>query len=236
MSTSSLTFFVSLLGFFIPFFSVSAGIITSPHKYAWSDHSGYINFEQVTVSDKMLAGYAWSANDGWIAFQTAQVGVSNDGTGHLSGYAWGERLGWVHFQNVQIDSNGRFSGSATGTLMGTLTFDCPNFCDVQTDWRPLSGGGGGGTPPGIPDQTTPAPFDEQPSEEPTPVIRDQITSDQAKRIDIIKDGHLNILDFNAMMVHWGERGSGQPADMNGDGVVDIFDFNLLMVYWGVTYL
>ena len=60
-----------------------------------------------------------------------------------------------------------------------------------------------------------------------------------KILDIVKDGIINMLDFNIMMVNWSAGlnadGTFNPADMNKDGVVDIFDFNMLMVYWGYTY-
>ncbi len=143
-----------LICLFLPFYSfASTGTIISPYKYAWSNDSGYINFEKVTVSDSSLGGYAWSSIHGWIKFDPAQGGVLNDGTGKLSGYAWGEQLGWINFDNVRIDlsnpSYGKFTGIANGPLIGTLTFDCNN-CDVRTDWRPanssnsLGGASGGG--------------------------------------------------------------------------------------------
>lgn len=150
MPNKKLTIFLSLLGLFLPLSYVLAGTVLSSHKYAWSDQVGYINFEHVTVEDSFLSGYAWSANKGFINFSPAEGGVLNDGTGNLSGSAWGEQLGWIDFNNVNISSNGVFFGMATGTLVGTITFDCLNFCDVQTDWRPSSspvpppGGGGGG--------------------------------------------------------------------------------------------
>jgi hypothetical protein len=55
-----------------------------------------------------------------------------------------------------------------------------------------------------------------------------------KRTDIVRDGAIDVLDFNALMVQWGKIGAGNPADANQDGSVDIFDFNLLMVYWDET--
>lgn len=147
-----LTLFIVILGLFLPFYFVEAGIVFSSSKYAWSNNVGYINFENVIVSDNALSGYAWSTNDGWINFSPTNGGVNNDGNGHLSGSAWGEQLGWIDFSNVSINtSTGRFSGTATGTLVGTITFDCPNYCDVETDWRPpvvpinpVTGGGKGG--------------------------------------------------------------------------------------------
>ena len=55
-----------------------------------------------------------------------------------------------------------------------------------------------------------------------------------KRTDFVRDGVIDVLDFNALMVQWGKTGGGNSADANLDGIVDIFDFNLLMVYWGET--
>lgn len=138
-----------LVGLFLPLSSVSAGTVLSSSKYAWSNNAGYINFENVTVSDNALSGYAWSTNYGWIKFNPAQGGVMNDGTGNLAGSAWGANLGWIDFNGVSINgTTGEFSGTAIGSLSGTITFDCIH-CDVRTDWRqatppPVSSGGGGG--------------------------------------------------------------------------------------------
>lgn len=55
-----------------------------------------------------------------------------------------------------------------------------------------------------------------------------------KRTDIVRDGKIDILDFNALMVNWGKKSADNPADANQDGLVDIYDFNLLMVHWGKT--
>lgn len=140
---------IFILGLTLPLAHVSAGTVLSSHKYAWSNNVGYINFESVIVNNNALSGYAWSTNKGLIKFNPAQGGVLNDGTGDLSGFAWGEQLGWIDFSNVSINgTTGKFSGTATGTLVGTITFDCPNYCDVQTDWRPNTtppGHGGGGS-------------------------------------------------------------------------------------------
>ncbi len=127
---------IFILGLFLPLSYISAGTVLSSYKYVWSNNAGYINFENVTVGDNQLSGFAWSANYGWIKFDPVQGGVSNDGTGNLSGSAWGASLGWIDFDGVSINgSTGKFSGTATGTLVGTINFDCPNYCDVRTDWR-----------------------------------------------------------------------------------------------------
>lgn len=128
-----ITIVLSLL--FVPVFFASAGTILASYKYAWSNNVGYINFEKVVVNDNALSGYAWSENTGWINFAPAiGGGVLNDGDGNLSGSAWGEGLGWINFSGVTISTTtGKFSGQATGDVIGTLTFDCLK-CDVRTDW------------------------------------------------------------------------------------------------------
>jgi hypothetical protein len=129
------------------FASTSDGTILSPYQYAWSNNSGWVNFGlasgAVHVRDGSLTGYAWAANHGWINLSATNGGVTNNGAGTLGGWAWGEQLGWISFAGVTIDSNGRFHGQATGTLVGILSFDCDN-CNVQTDWRPVSSRGSSG--------------------------------------------------------------------------------------------
>lgn len=57
-----------------------------------------------------------------------------------------------------------------------------------------------------------------------------------KRTDILRDGVIDVLDFNTLMVNWGKPtvsgASFNPADVNEDKKVDIFDFNYVMVHWG----
>jgi hypothetical protein len=116
-----LTIFVLFLYASLFALSVNAGTILSTNKFAWSSNSGYINFENVIVSDTTLSGFAWSENAGWIKFNPSQGGVFNDGSGNLSGSAWGEGLGWIDFNNVSIStSTGRFSGTATGDGVGII--------------------------------------------------------------------------------------------------------------------
>lgn len=137
--TNKIIFIIYLFVFLlsIPFSALAAGNIGG-NKYAWSNNVGYINFENVTVTDDALLGYAWSKNAGWIRLDPPSGGVKNN-NGDLSGYAWGEQLGWINFDNVYIDtSTGKFSGTATGDRIGILTFDCPIYCDVRTFWRPSS--------------------------------------------------------------------------------------------------
>ncbi len=52
--------------------------------------------------------------------------------------------------------------------------------------------------------------------------------------DINGDGVVNILDFNALLVQWGQTGPNLSADLNHDGVVGILDFNILIIHWNQT--
>lgn len=49
--------------------------------------------------------------------------------------------------------------------------------------------------------------------------------------DINHDGHVDLLDFNQLLVQWGMKGSNLAADVNHDGVVDLLDFNQVLVNW-----
>lgn len=51
--------------------------------------------------------------------------------------------------------------------------------------------------------------------------------------DANKDGKVDIIDFNLLMVNWGNNPTNLAADLNGDGKVDIFDFNILMINWTI---
>ncbi|MDP3901113.1 MAG: hypothetical protein Q8Q38_02125, partial [bacterium] len=73
-----------------------------------------------------------------------------------------------------------------------------------------SGGGGGATTPSTP--TSPL-------------------SAAAQKVDANKDGKIDVLDFNSLMVNWGKTGTGNVADFDGNGKVDVFEFNLLMINW-----
>jgi len=137
---------------FLPCFvlaSSTEGTIDTTHKHAWSENIGWINFNftagDVHVTDSGLSGYAWSKNYGRINLNPSVSGVSNNGAGNLSGLAWGENIGLIDFSGVTIDSDGYFSGYASGTITGQINFNCANnsACDsldykVRTDWRPQS--------------------------------------------------------------------------------------------------
>lgn len=136
--------------FYAPVFASSTnGTIDSSFKYAWGDRMGWLNFAttggNIQITDTTLTGYIWSDNAGWINLAPAGSGVTNNNEGTLSGSAWSESIGYINFGSVVINSSGKFTGSASGTVAGTITFDCTN-CDVRTDWRPASTRGGGSSP------------------------------------------------------------------------------------------
>ncbi|OIO18974.1 MAG: hypothetical protein CO029_03225 [Candidatus Magasanikbacteria bacterium CG_4_9_14_0_2_um_filter_41_10] len=168
--------FIFVLAVFLSPKSVFAtsGTILSGHSYAWSNQVGYINFSNTIVSDSVLTGYAWSQNSGWIKMNPTNGGVTNDGAGNISGYAWGESLGWINFAGVTIGETGIFFGTASGDLVGTLTFGCTQ-CDVQTDWRATSAtsGTGGTSGSGIPTPPPPSP-PETPPDVPPEVPQDTL--------------------------------------------------------------
>lgn len=164
LSTTKLFFLILLCACFVlPTISNASetqGTISPTAKNAWSNNIGWINFAPATgglqITDTAVTGTAWSVNNGWINFNPAQGGVKNNPQGQLSGSAWGEQTGWIDFSGVSISTAGKLTGMATGTIIGTLTFDCGQ-CNVTTDWRPVgartvvtasnntSGGRGGST-------------------------------------------------------------------------------------------
>jgi len=129
--------------FAIPTFADASVVsnISSAYKYAWSNNLGWVNFYPTNsgaqVTDTKLIGYIWSENSGWINLSPTNGGVLNN-KGILSGSAWGENTGWIDFSGVSIDANGKFNGTASGAIAGTINFSCAQ-CNVNTTWRPASG-------------------------------------------------------------------------------------------------
>ena len=94
-----------------------------------------------------------------------------------------------------------------GAAPGTVT------TSTQTS---TSGSGGGSNPP--------------PTLTDIPPAVTSLTEAQ-KVYDTNSDARIDVLDFNSLIVHWGETGSAVVADFDGNGSVDVFDFNSLMVHW-----
>ena len=84
----------------------------------------------------------------------------------------------------------------------------------------------------IPTTPTPPPAPASPGGGGGGIITQTSTlSAEAQKVDANKDGKIDVLDFNTLMVNWGKTGANNVADFNGDGKVDVFDFNLLMINW-----
>jgi len=49
--------------------------------------------------------------------------------------------------------------------------------------------------------------------------------------DINGDGKVDLLDFNGLMVNWGNAKFKNQADFNADNKVDLGDFNIMMIDW-----
>src|SRR3989344_501054 len=68
---------------------------------------------------------------------------------------------------------------------------------------------------------------------PAPTTPTPPLSAAAQKVDANKDGKIDVLDFNTLMVNWGSTNANEVfvGDFNGDGKVNVFDFNLLMINW-----
>ncbi|WP_141699477.1 hypothetical protein [Candidatus Marithrix sp. Canyon 246] len=107
-----------MLSILISLEAFAASNIDTTDKYAWSESSGWNNFNDtngdVTVYNDHLEGYVWAENVGLIRLGThtsggrhtyanssgTDYGINNDDSGKLSGYAWAENVGWIHFKNT----------------------------------------------------------------------------------------------------------------------------------------
>ncbi len=238
---------VSIL-FSATFVFASTGTIDDTYKYGWGENLGWINFKPnavgLTITDSVVTGYVWSSNAGWINFSPAVGGVTNTTLGVLGGSAWSTNMGWISMSGITINSSGKFIGTAgtLGSTAGRITFSCAN-CDVRTSWRPATDSVGGGSvgsgvgsglfplvPPAKDIETTKKVIDLS-----SPEYLKWLTKD-VKSADIVKDGEINIFDFNNLMISWNKKGKNIFSDINGDGSVDLFDFNLLMVYWNKKFI
>jgi hypothetical protein len=101
-------------------------------------------------------------------------------------------------------------------VLTNLNLTVPGAAPTNTP-PPSSGGGGGGSIMGITTTT------------PTTALS-SLTAEQ-KAYDANNDSRIDVLDFNALIVHWGEAGANVVADFDKNGVVDVLDFNALMVHW-----
>ena len=112
---------------------------------------------------------------------------------------------------------------ANGTLT-QLNLTVPGSAPTPTPTpTPAPGGGGGGSNP-LPSSTQ----NPTPTLTTTPAPKQALTEEQ-KKVDANNDGMIDVLDFNALMVNWGDAGGA--GDFDSNGTVDVFDFNMLMINW-----
>ena len=203
--------------------------------YAWSDQTGWIRFGctncDSNVTNSALTGWAWSPNYGWINLSPSNAsctvsvncGVKNDGLGVLSGSAWGEKLGWIDFSTpgVTIDnSTGKFLGTATGSIVGTVTFGCTN-CGVTTTWRPVSCGDGvcSGT-----ETCDTCPQDCGACGGGGPILHN-ICDYIAQKCVATDTGGVSQCSDNSECI------CDPHGDFNHDGYVEMTDFSIMLHYW-----
>jgi hypothetical protein len=127
---NKLIIYITLL--ILPSILIAENNINSNNKYAWSNTSGWIDFNPnhggVTVFQDHLEGYAWSETIGWIKLNN----VINDGQGNLSGSGWNPNFGSIIFKSdhSQVTINletGDFNGYAWSESIGWISFNGKSY-------------------------------------------------------------------------------------------------------------
>lgn len=177
--------------------------------------------------------------DGTLTFDKPVTILLSGVTGAV-GYRPSGSNTWVRITNVCANpyatpGNPPASGEcaiSNGTDTKIVTYHFTSFGSLTVvsgggeDNGGNNGGGGGGGGGGTASIATNNPVVTTV----TPVVTTSLTAEQ-KAYDTNNDSKIDVMDFNALMVHWGETGSSVVADFDGNGVVDVFDFNSLMVHW-----
>jgi hypothetical protein len=193
------------------------------NQYAWSDNLGWINFGtgvgagDIHITSAGITGHAWSDNYGWINMAPTGAGVTFSTAGNLTGSAWGENTGYIDFSAVSIDSVGLFMGTATGTIAGTINFNCPT-CVVETDYRIYGGGGRRrveiSDPPAIEPEN-----EEEDSEEDTADVDEEKESDDTESEQ--KESDENNLDTDGDGIP-----NNEDADIDNDKILNLSDLDI----------
>jgi hypothetical protein len=121
-------------------------------------------------------------------------------------------------QHSSLNNGAEINGSISEPFVSgsTVNKNLSFSFTIQTPSATRSGGGGGGGGGTVSTATT------------VPVTT---LGPAAQKVDANKDNKIDVFDFNALMIHWGETNLNNIADFNKDNKVDIFDFNLLMIHW-----
>ncbi|NBV76680.1 hypothetical protein EBR66_00730 [bacterium] len=56
-----------------------------------------------------------------------------------------------------------------------------------------------------------------------------VAGESSLRVDLNRDGKMNLVDFSIMLSGWGKR--GVDADVNDDGMVNLADVSILLFNW-----
>ena len=115
-----------------------------------------------------------------------------------------------YVNGIKANETKTFTNGESTNLNLTVPASLPTTTTLSPTPSENTGSSGGVTTPSTP--TTPL-------------------SAAAQKVDANKDGKIDVLDFNTLMVNWGKTTANNVADFNGDGKVDVFDFNLLMINW-----
>jgi len=115
-----------------------------------------------------------------------------------------------YVDGIKANETKTFTNGESTNLNLTVPASLPTTTTLSPTPSENTGSSGGVTTPSTP--TTPL-------------------SAAAQKVDANKDGKIDVLDFNTLMVNWGKTTANNVADFNGDGKVDVFDFNLLMINW-----
>lgn len=229
--------------------------------FAWSRVYGWINFAPTNggVTNNcqgQLGGYAWSSQKGWINMGGVVINSSSVFTGIAGDVS--STAGRINFActNCLVKTDWKQCALRTavcgdgvtatgeacdnGSNNGACPASCSTTCTVNSCKSSGGGGGGGGYIVTTPTTTTSTVIDNTTTTTEIIYKSDGKIADKQyvhwfnnviSKADIVRDGVVDIFDFNNLMVNWYTSGK-KAADVNSDKIVDIFDFNTLMVYWG----
>lgn len=196
---------------------VSLAVPVMPHQfYGTVNFSNGIAPNGLSVQAKIdgtLAG-STTTKDGKYGYDPLFKIEDDDGS--LSGKVVEFYVSGIKANETAVFANG-------SSTQRNLTV--PGVVPTPTPTPPPSSGGGGANPPSSTPTSTP---------NPTPVLTSTPTpkiplTEEAKKVDADNNGIIDVMDFNTLMVNWGNGGG--TGDFDGSGSVDVFDFNMLMINW-----
>lgn len=203
---------VLFMGFFLPGLAFAQSL-SLPHQFFGS--VGFTNGAapnglavEARISGSVSAvGSSVTAGGNYGYNPNLLFALDNDG-------AFAGKTVEFYVDGVKANETAVFANGNSSQLNLTVPVSLPTTPSPTPNPTPAGSGGGGGG--GI-----------------IPTTPTASLSAAAQKVDANKDGKIDVLDFNILMVNWGNASVGNVADFNGDNLVDILDFNSLMVYWTV---